>query len=184
MSTDALMDKIRRLRAYFGKDGGITVSGGEPLMQTEFVAELFRKAHAEGISCALDTSGCVYGEGVEELLELTDLVLLDYKYTNNADYERYCGCTIGAVDTFLEVLSQMNKRVWLRQVIIPTLNDNAESLKKLYALKDKYSCIEKIELLPFRKLCLEKYKEMGLEFPLADIPEADSEQIARLSEQI
>lgn len=184
MSTDALMDKIRRLRAYFGKDGGITVSGGEPLMQTEFVAELFRKARAEGISCALDTSGCVYGEGVEELLELTDLVLLDYKYTNNADYERYCGCTIGAVDTFLEVLSRLNKRVWLRQVIIPTLNDNPESLKKLYALKDKYSCIEKIELLPFRKLCLEKYKEMGLEFPLADIPEADSEQIARLSEQI
>lgn len=180
MTVDALMDKICRLRAYFGKDGGITVSGGEPLMQSDFVAELFRKAHAEGINCALDTSGCVYDESVEELLELTDLVLLDYKYTNNSDYEKYCGCTIGAVDTFLEVLSQMNKRVWLRQVIIPTLNDSVGSVKKLFELKQRYSCIEKIELLPFRKLCLEKYTERGIDFPLADIPEADKETVDRL----
>jgi pyruvate formate lyase activating enzyme len=184
ISVDEIFEKIKRLRAYFGKEGGITVSGGEPLMQADFVAELFDKAHAEGINCALDTSGCVMSPGVERLIDLTDIVLLDYKYTNASDYEKYCGCSIEAVDSFLEMLSQKNKRVWLRQVIIPTLNDTPESLEKLYALKNRYPCIEKIELLPFRKICLEKYSEMGIDFPLADVPEAGDEQVARLLEQI
>lgn len=184
ISVDEIFEKIKRLRAYFGKEGGITVSGGEPLMQADFVAELFDKAHAEGINCALDTSGCVMSPDVERLIDLTDIVLLDYKYTNASDYEKYCGCSIEAVDSFLEMLSQKNKRVWLRQVIIPTLNDTPESLEKLYALKNRYPCIEKIELLPFRKICLEKYSEMGIDFPLADVPEASDERIARLLEQI
>ena len=184
MSADELLEKIRRLRAYFGKDGGITVSGGEPLMQAEFLIELFEKARREGINCALDTSGCVYDKRVDRLLDLTDLVLLDYKYTNDSDYEKYCACSIDAPDRFLEILSQKNKRVWLRQVIIPTLNDNVESLSLLYGLKEKYPCIEKIELLPFRKLCIEKYNELGIEFPLAHLPEADKEQISKLLEQI
>ena len=184
ISVDELFEKIKRLRAYFGKEGGITVSGGEPLMQADFVAELFDKAHAEGINCALDTSGCVMSPGVERLIDLTDIVLLDYKYTNASDYEKYCGCSIEAVDSFLEMLSQKNKRVWLRQVIIPTLNDTPESLEKLYALKNRYPCIEKIELLPFLKICLEKYSELGIDFPRADVPEASDERIARLLEQI
>lgn len=175
-----MMDKIRRLRAYFGKDGGVTVSGGEPLMQASFVKELFRACHAEGINCALDTSGCVLDSEVEELIELCDLVLLDYKYTNGEDYEKKVGCAIDAVDAFLARLDRMNKRVWLRQVIIPTLNDSEESVKRLYALADRYRCVEKIELLPFRKLCIEKYKAMGIDFPLADVPEADAELISSL----
>lgn len=183
MSTGELAEKIRRLKAYFGADGGVTVSGGEPLMQSDFVAELFSLCHSEGIHCALDTSGCVYNEGVERLLKLTDLVLLDYKYTNAKDYLERCGCKQDTVDRFLDRLEEMGKRVWIRQVIIPGINDGEESLDRLYGLREKYTCIEKIELLPFRKLCLEKYESMGLEFPLKDVPEADADTVLALGKR-
>ena len=180
VTVEAMLDKIRRLRAYFGKEGGVTVSGGEPLMQVGFVKELFRACRAEGISCALDTSGCLLNSEVEELLELCDIVLLDYKYTDEQGYLENVGCSIKKVDAFLDKLEQMKKRVWLRQVIIPLLNDSEDSVGRLYALAERYACVEKVELLPFRKLCSEKYEAMGMDFPLADTPEADAALIERL----
>ena len=180
MSAEEIFRKIQRLRAYFGKDGGVTVSGGEPLLQADFVAELFSLCRADGISCALDTSGCVYNESVERLLSLTDLVLLDYKYTNDTDYKKYTGMSMQSAEDFLARLDALGKRVWIRQVIIPTLNDSEESVRRLYALSERYSCIEKTELLPFRKLCVEKYRALGIDFPLENIPEASEELIERL----
>ena len=181
---DEIYDKIIRLRAYFGKDGGVTVSGGEPLMQPEFVTELFSRLHGAGISCALDTSGCFYDEKIDRLLDFCDIVLLDYKYTNNKDYVEKCGCELYDVELFLSKLEEKKKRVWIRHVVIPTLNDNVESLQRLYALKDRFSCIEKFELLPFRKLCSEKYHEMGIEFPLYDVREASESDIELLKEKL
>ena len=178
-----IFDKIYRLRSYFGKDGGVTVSGGEPLMQADFVSELFELCHRSGISCALDTSGCIYNEGVERLLELCDLVILDYKYTDEAAYTDYVGMEKRRVDAFLDRLEALSRRVWIREVIIPGLNDNSDSVERLYSLRDKYSCIEKIELLPFRKLCTEKYRQMGIEFRLENTPEASSELIENLKKQ-
>ena len=180
VSAEEIFRKIQRLRAYFGKDGGVTVSGGEPLLQADFVAELFSLCRADGISCALDTSGCVYNESVERLLSLTDLVLLDYKYTNDTDYKKYTGMSMQSAEDFLARLDALGKRVWIRHVIIPTLNDSAESVRRLYALSERYSCIEKTELLPFRKLCVEKYRALGIDFPLENIPEASEELIERL----
>lgn len=180
MTIEALIDKIERLRHYFGDTGGVTVSGGEPLMQSDFVTELFYECHKRGINTALDTSGCIYNESVERLLELSDLVILDYKYTNSCDYEEYVGMKKENVDLFLEKLEQMRKNVWIRQVIIPSLNDNEESVSKLFDLEKKYSCIQKTELLPFRKLCLEKYSAQGLDFKLKDVPEASFELIKNL----
>jgi pyruvate formate lyase activating enzyme len=180
VSAEEIFRKIQRLRAYFGKDGGVTVSGGEPLLQADFVAELFSLCRADGISCALDTSGCVYNESVERLLSLTDLVLLDYKYTNDTDYKKYTGMSMQSAEDFLARLDALGKRVWIRQVIIPTLNDSEESVRRLYALSERYSCIEKTELLPFRKLCVEKYRALGIDFPLEKIPEASEELIERL----
>ena len=180
VSAEEIFRKIQRLRAYFGKDGGVTVSGGEPLLQADFVSELFSLCRADGISCALDTSGCVYNESVERLLSLTDLVLLDYKYTNDTDYKKYTGMSMQTAEDFLARLDALGKRVWIRQVIIPTLNDSEESVRRLYALSERYSCIEKTELLPFRKLCVEKYRALGIDFPLENIPEASDELIERL----
>ena len=180
MSAQELFEKIYRLRSYFGKDGGVTASGGEPLMQTEFLIELFTLCKKAGISAALDTSGCVYNEKVEELLGLTDIVLLDYKYTNDADYKDHVGMSKARVDEFLEKLQRLGKRVWIRNVVIPGLNDSEESVDMIYALREKYNCIEKTELLPFRKLCLEKYHSLGVDFPLENTPEASEELITRL----
>ena len=180
ITVEALIDKIERLRHYFGETGGVTVSGGEPLLQSEFVAELFFECHKRGINTALDTSGCVYNEKVERLLDLVDLVILDYKYTNSCDYEKYVGMKQEDVDLFLEKLEQKQKNVWIRQVIIPTLNDTEESVLKLFELEKKYSCVKKIELLPFRKLCLEKYSAQGLEFKLKDVCEASRELVEKL----
>ena len=180
VSAEEIFRKIQRLRAYFGKDGGVTVSGGEPLLQADFVAELFSLCRADGISCALDTSGCVYNESVERLLSLTDLVLLDYKYTNDTDYKKYTGMSMQTAEDFLARLDALGKRVWIRQVIIPTLNDSEESVRRLYALSERYSCIEKTELLPFRKLCVEKYRTLGIDFSLENTPEASEELIERL----
>ena len=171
-SADELVNKVLRYKSYYGAEGGVTVSGGEPLMQTEFLIELFKKLKNYDIHTALDTSGCVLNDDVKELLNHTDIVLLDFKYTNPEDYLKYTKMEMGTAQDFLDYLQQINKRTWLRFVVIPGLNDSEESIEKLFDLKKRYSCVEKIELLPFRKLCLEKYDEMGIEFPLKDIPEA------------
>ena len=178
-----LMHKIRRCKAYFGKHGGVTASGGEPLLQAKALTELFKSLQAEGIHTALDTSGCLLNDSVKELLTYTDLVLLDCKYTNDADYLAYTGMKKEAFDRFLAYLQKQNKKTWLRHVYIPTLNDNDDSLAALCRIKDTHPIIERIELLPFRKLCLEKYKAMGIGFPLASVPEPSYEEILAIKER-
>jgi pyruvate formate lyase activating enzyme len=180
MSADELVNKVLRYKAYYGEGGGITVSGGEPLMQTEFLLELFKKLKNYGIHTALDTSGCVLNDDVKELLDHTDIVLLDFKYTNAEEYLKNTKMEMSKAQEFLEYLQEADKKTWLRYVVIPNLNDGKEDVAGLFDLKDQYSCIEKIELLPFRKLCLEKYDEMGIEFPLKNTPEAKQEYIDEL----
>ena len=176
-----LFNKIYRLRSYFGAEGGLTASGGEPLMQAEFLTELFSLCKGAGIGTALDTSGCVYNEKVERLLELCDIVLLDYKYVEPDKYESYVGMKKERVESFMNELERLGKRVWIRQVIIPSLNDSETCMEALADFCNAYSCIEKVELLPFRKLCIEKYKDMELEFPLKDTPEASTELMNKLN---
>ena len=150
-------------------------------MQAEFLTELFSLCKDAGISTALDTSGCVYNEKVERLLELSDIVLLDYKYVDGDKYERYVGMKKERAESFLTELERLGKRVWIRQVIIPSLNDSEREIELLADFCNTYSCIEKVELLPFRKLCIEKYNTMGIEFLLNDIPEASVELMDRLN---
>ena len=178
---DELVKKILRFRSYFGKEGGVTVSGGEPLMQAEFVTELFKKLKDAGVNTALDTSGCVYNEKIEKLLDYTDLVLLDYKYADDDSYFEYTKCKKENVDIFLDKLQERNIDTWIRRVIIPGLNADEKSTMQLKSLKEKYSCIKKTELLPFRKLCIEKYENMGIPFPLASTPEPGKEEMEKLN---
>ncbi len=179
ITADELFNKIIRCKSYFGKNGGVTFSGGEPLMQSDFLLFFLPRLKEEGIHIAIDTSGCVLNEKVKQVISLCDLVLLDYKYTNSEDYLKYTGMDIKKADEFLKFLNEIGKSTWIRQVIIPDINDNEQSLKKLASLKDNYSCIEKTELLPFRKLCIEKYSNLSIEFPFKDIREATKEDIER-----
>ncbi len=177
---ERLMEKIRRYVSYFGSEGGVTVSGGEPLCQSGFVTELFKICKQEGINTCLDTSGCLMNDSVRELLDVTDIVLLDYKMTNEQDYYSFSGMHKSAAEEFLKELQKRSKRVWLREVIVPSINDNVESVAKLLRKQKEYPCVEKTELLPFHKACITKYDELGIEFPLKDVPEATKENVAEL----
>ena len=175
-----LAARAARYQAYFGKDGGVTVSGGEPLLQADFCAEFFRLCHRHGLNTCLDTSGCLMNDSIRTLLTHTDRVLLDIKYPTDALYRRHVGCGLQPVLDFLAELNARNIPVTLRQVTIPGLNDTAESIAMLRSLAQAHPCVEKIELLPFRKICQTKYEMLHLSFPFADIPEPDAAQMASL----
>lgn len=177
---EEVFQRIKRCRPYFGKEGGVTVSGGEVLLQAQFVTELFKLCKAENISTCLDTSGCILNEQVEKLLDVTDTVLLDIKMTNSEDYKTYVGTTLEKVMAFLDALEVKNIDTWIRQVIVPGFNDSEENISKLYDLIKDFKCIKKIELLPFRKLCSDKYKEMKIEFPFGKYCECSPERIEEM----
>ena len=181
-SATDIASRALRCREYFGKDGGITISGGEPLLQTDFAREIFELCHAEGINTCLDTSGSLMNVGVLKLLDATDRVLLDVKYTNNEDYLKYAGCTLDSVLGFLAVLNEKNIPTTVRQVIIPTLNDSDESVLKLKEIAAAHKCVDKIELLAFKKICQVKYDSLGRKFQFGELPTPTSERMNELNE--
>ena len=183
-TSEEIAAKAERYKEYCGKEGGITLSGGDPLVQPEFAAEVFRKCKEKGIHTCLDTSGYRLDDKVKEVLRYTDLVLLDIKYTDTDDYLKYAGCEMSAPLKFLDYLEEMKIPVWIRQVIIPNLNDTKENIDKLKTLISEYTCIERTELLPFRKICEMKYEKMGLEFPLRNTPEPTREKMEELKSML
>ena len=183
-SASEIIEKALRYREYFGKDGGITLSGGEPLLQSEFASEIFRLAKENNLNTCLDTSGSIMNDNVKELLRFTDIVLLDYKYTTNEQYIENVGCKKSKVDAFLSYLNEQKTPTVIRQVIIPTLNDNAENIARLNEIKCNNPCIKKIELLPFRKICESKYDNMGIPFSLSHIETPTSEKMEELNKMI
>lgn len=181
-TAEALVTKALRYREYFGEQGGITFSGGEPLLQAEFVREVFSLCRAVGVHTCLDTSGSLLSDEVKAALAVTDRVLLDWKYTDDTAYRANVGCSLAAVERFLDYLNQQAIPVTLRQVIIPTVNDTAENVAKLRAVAVAHPCVDSVELLPFRKICQTKYDNMGLVFPFGDRPEPTAETMVRLNE--
>ena len=179
-TAEELIKKAIRFKEYFGEDGGITVSGGEPLMQADFVCELFALCHKYGINTCLDTSGCILNEKTKELLKITDRVLLDIKYTSDELYRENVGCSINAPLSFLDYLCKSNIPTTFRQVIIPTKNDDKENILALKRIADSHKNVDKIELLPFRKICQVKYDKMGLAFRFGNIPEPTREKMSEL----
>ena len=168
-TADEIVQKAVRFKEYFGREGGITLSGGEPFLQPEFAKEIFEKCRENGINTCLDTSGSVLNQKVKDLLEVTDRVLLDYKYTDDASYRENAGCGIDTVNAFLKYLQEKSIPVTLRQVIIPAVNDGEENVKRLKKVIKSHSCIDKTELLPFRKICAVKYENMGIPFPFGEM---------------
>ena len=166
---ESLVKKAVRYKEYFGNDGGITLSGGEPLLQAEFAAEVFELCHKNGINTCLDTSGSILDDKVKKLLSHTDRVLLDIKYTNKNKYKQHVGCSFEKPLEFLDYLNQNNIATTVRQVIIPTINDDYRNLRILAEIILNHPCVDKTELLPFKKLCVPKYKNLGIDFPFKDI---------------
>lgn len=180
-TAEEIVKKAVRYKEYFKKDGGITVSGGEPLLQADFVRELFELCHKENIHTCLDTSGSIMNDSVKALLRVTDLVLLDIKYTDSLLYEKHAGCDFERVTDFLSYLDEEKIPTVLRQVIIPTLNDNEDNILKFKAISESYSCVQKADLLPFRKICQVKYDKLKMEFPFGNLPEPTKEVMEKLN---
>ena len=173
-----VVNRALKYKEYFGETGGITLSGGEPLMQPEFTAEIFKLSKENGINTCLDTSGSV--PSFDSVLNYTDYCLLDIKYTTDEQYKKYVGCSLAKPLDFLKRLNNRNIPTRIRQVIIKGLNDTPESIRKLKDLVSPFNCVREIELLPFRKLCVSKYEKLGLDFPLKETPETPQNEIDKL----
>ena len=181
LPVEELVRRAVRYKEYFGAEGGITLSGGEPLLQAKSAYKLFALCHEQGINTCLDTSGSVLNEDVKRLLSVTDRVLLDIKYTDDTDYRTHVGCGLDPVLEFLRLLNERHIPTTLRQVIIPTLNDSEENITSLKKIRDAHPCVDKVELLAFRKLCHTKYETLDIPFPLEHVPEPTPEHMDRLN---
>ena len=181
MSATEIVERACRFKEYYGKVGGITVSGGEPLLQADFVYEIFRRSKSEKINTCLDTSGSIMNDSVKRLLSVTDRVLLDIKFTKNDEYLSFVGCSIEKPIAFLEYLNECKIPTVLRQVTIPGLNSDKASIDMLKKLRSVYPCVEKIELLPFRKICKAKYEMLSIPFPFDKYHEPGRNLMAELN---
>lgn len=167
-----LVEKIKRFKPYYGEDGGVTFSGGEPLVQSKFLLECCKLLKNENINICLDTSGI--GNNYEELLDYIDLVILDIKHINPTGFEQMTGAKIDKFLEFLDICQKKNKKLWLRQVIIPGINDNEEYIMKLKKFIEPIKNVEKVELLPYHTMGVNKYNKLNIPYKLLDVPSMDS----------
>ena len=179
-TVDEVLEKILRCRSYLSA-GGVTVSGGEPLLQGPFVNKLFTRLQQEGLHTALDTSGIGDMACAEALLSFTDLVLCDLKFATAADYLNYTGGDLDQVLAFLSLTEKKRIPLWIRHVVVPGLTADPTYIGEIRRLAGSFSNLEKLELLPFRKICTAKYDALGIPFPLADTPECSREQLDQLN---
>jgi len=180
---DDIAKMALKYKGYFGDKGGVTVSGGEPLVQLDFITELFKILKKNKIHTAIDTSGITYSSNsnyldkLNELMKYTDLVLLDIKHINSDKHRWLTGMGNENVLDFARYLDSINKPVWIRHVLVPTITLDDEYLYKLKEFIDTLSNVEKIEVLPYHKMGIAKYKELGLEYTLGGINEPTKEEI-------
>ena len=182
-TAEDLMVKIRRFKPYFKNSGGVTFSGGEPLIQHVFLIEMLKRCKMEGIHTALDTAGAGNGH-YDEILENTDLVLLDVKHTDPEKYREITRVPIDEFYKFLECYKRSNADAWIRSVIVPGINDNIEYISDLWEFVKTVPRVKKIELLPYHKLGVNKYEEIGMDYPLEDVPAMDKEQTKKWQDML
>lgn len=179
-TTDALVKKIRRYKPYFKNGGGVTFSGGEPLLNADFIVEAGQLLREENINYAIDTSGSVpLTDSVKKALDGADLVILDLKFYNSDDYAKY---TKGRFENFIAIgkyCSENGIRLWLRTVVVPNINDTEEHIIK-YAEFSKQFKFQKYELLAFHTMGFFKYDNLKIENPLKGTPALDKERLSQL----
>lgn len=182
-TTDELLEKAMKYRSYWKNDGGITVSGGEPLLQIDFLTELFRKAKANGIHTTLDTSGNPFTREepffgkFNELMKYTDLVMLDIKHIDDEQHKILTGCTNKNILDLARYLSDIKKPVWIRHVLVPERSDYDEYLIKLDEFIQTLDNVQKVEVLPYHTLGAYKWDELGYEYKLKGIDPPSVERV-------
>ncbi len=170
-----LVEKLVRFKNYYADNGGVTFSGGEPLLQIDFVIEAFKLLKKHGIHTCLDTAGVGdftqhdYIDKLVKLFEVTDLVLLDIKHYDGVQYKQITNRNIDCFNKFLEVLQKTDIPIWIRHVVVPTLTDDVEHIKLLKQYVSIIKNVEKIELLPYHTMGINKYEKLGIPYPLNNI---------------
>lgn len=179
-SVDDIVNEILKYKNYY-KNGGVTISGGEPLLQIDFVIEIFKKLKKYNMHTAIDTSGITFNENqiekFDELNKYTDLYLLDIKEIDEKKHIKLTGKSNKNILEFAQYLSKNNKKVWIRHVIVPTINLDKDDLIKTKEFIDTLNNVERVDVLPYHTLGVHKYKELGLKYPLEGVRTPTSEEI-------
>lgn len=190
VDTDEIIEKLERNKSFY-RTGGITATGGEPLLQIEFLTELFSKAKKKGIHTCLDTSGIVYRKGdaslqekFDRLLAVTDLVMLDIKHMDNEEHQKLTTHSNRNVFDFARLLEEKKVPVWIRHVVVPGITDQREELEALGRYLKTLTNFEHLEVLPYHTMAKPKYEALGMEYPLGDTPQLTREEAKRAQEII
>ncbi len=189
MSTQELLEEYHKNRSFYSK-GGITVTGGEPLLQIDFVTELFRLAKEKGIHTAIDTSGITFNRSetyinkLDELLKYTDLVMLDIKHIDSKKHKELTGHSNERILNFAKHLEEKNVPLWVRHVVIGGYTDDEGDLYELGKFIGGLKNLKALDVLPYHTMGVGKYEELGLEYPLKDVPATDAATAAKAKQTI
>lgn len=178
-TVDEIVRKIKRYVSYMGEDGGVTVTGGEPLLQIDFVIELFKRLKELNIHTCLDTSGFVQIDKLKNLLDYTDLVLLDIKHMDNEAHQDLIGVGNEKIKLFAKHLSDKGIPMWIRHVLVPGITDSEEHLKSLKEFIATLKTVQKVEVLGYHTLGVHKWAQSKEDYPLAGVPEATVDDVKR-----
>ncbi len=183
ITVDELIEDIEKYMFFLeSSGGGVTATGGEPVLQAEFVTELFSRVKAMGLNTAMDTSGFIDIEKVKELLEVTDLVLLSIKHVVEEKHRKITGVGTRKIMDFLNHLRDIGKPVWIRYVIIPGYTDDPEDLERLAVMLKDYDNIKLLEILPYHDMGAYKWEELGYDYPLKGVPVPSSQDMEKAKE--
>lgn len=185
-SAEQVAQNALRYKNYFAGGGGVTVSGGEPLMQIPFVTQLFTILKQNGVHTALDTSGVLFTPSnkplIDGLLAVTDLVLLDIKHIDDEEHKGLTGHSNQNVLAFAKYLSDIGKPMWIRHVLVSGITDNDEYLKSLSQFISGLKTVQKVEVLPYHTMGVSKYEKLGVDYPLKGLQPPQKERIINARE--
>ena len=179
---EELMDKILKYKSYFKDTGGVTFSGGEPLLQKEFLLEILKLCKENDIHTCIDTAGTILD--CEDILKYTDLVIFDIKGTNKDNYKNMTSYNIENSLKFISLCNDMNKKIWIRAVIVPGINDNEDYINDLIKVIKQIKNVENIELLPYHTIGVHKYNDLGINYILNNVPDMDKEKCKQLEKKL
>ncbi|MGB9814019.1 MAG: pyruvate formate-lyase-activating protein [Thermovenabulum sp.] len=180
IDVEEIFNKILRYKTYMDfSGGGVTLSGGEPTLQPDFAAELFKRCKNAGINTALDTSGYCEQKDLAKILPYTDLVLFDVKHPNQKEHIKLTGKDNEKIIQNLSFIDSMGVKIWIRYVLVPGITDSPELIKKLADFLTLFRSIEKVEILPYHNLGVHKWKALGLNYPLSKINPPSAEDIKK-----
>lgn len=182
---EKLYERVYRYRKYWKNNGGITVSGGEPLLQVEFVTEFFTLAKRNGIHTAIDTAGQPFSDNpvwmdkFRKLMSVTDLVILDLKETDDQKHKDLTGHSNSNILKMAQWLSDNGHTMWIRHVLVPGITDNVDGLEQMHKFISGLKTVERVEILPYHTLGLFKWQNMGIDYPLEGVPAPTKEEIEK-----